>query len=122
MVSAEDLFIQMLIQGKPWVWEVEGWAEKVGVTALPGGGRGWDEVRSKHLAVAPAMAYEQALRVATDAYLATLTAEELDRPINLFGAQRPVAAALTMLSVHTLGHAGEIAALKGVQGVKGLPF
>ncbi len=57
-LGAEDFFIQMLLQGKPWVFEVEGWAEKIGVIALPGGGQGWEAVGSKHLAVAPAMAYE----------------------------------------------------------------
>jgi hypothetical protein len=29
---------------------------------------------------------------------------------------------LAMMVVHASAHAGEIAALKGIQGVKGLPF
>lgn len=37
------------------------------------------------------------------------------------GGERPVAEVLATLVVYTMGHAGEIAALKGVLGVKGLP-
>ncbi|MBM4456145.1 MAG: DinB family protein [Chloroflexi bacterium] len=121
LVAAEDSFIQRAIQGKPRLWEAEGWGEKVGLTSALGRGA-WDETRAATLAVAPARAYEQAVRAATDAYLAGLTAEELDRQVSLFGGQRAVADVLALLVVHALGHAGEIAAAKGVQGVKGLPF
>lgn len=68
------------------------------------------------------MAYRDAVRAATDRYLADLTADELDRQIDLMGSQRPVADALAIMVVHIATHAGEIAALKGTQGLKGLPF
>ena len=72
--------------------------------------------------MAPALEYQQAVRAATDAYLETLIAEELDREVRFFGSMQPVANVLTTLVAHTMGHAGDIAAIKGLQGVKGLPF
>jgi len=122
LVVSEDFFIQQIIQGQPQIWAVGGWAEKTGLPFPPGGGRGWEEIKSATLALAPVLAYQQAVRAATDAYLATLTPEELDRSISLFGNPAPVASALTLVVSHMVGHAGEIAALKGVQGVMGLPF
>jgi hypothetical protein len=51
-----------------------------------------------------------------------LTAEELDRRVLFLDKERRVADVLAMLVVHNLSHAGEIAALKGVQGAAGLAF
>ena len=68
------------------------------------------------------LAYEQAIRVATDTYLADLTAEELERQVTLGGNVLPVAEVLMTLVVHIASHAGEIAAVKGMQGIKGLPL
>lgn len=57
---------------------------------------------------------------ATDAFLATLTAEALDRKVKFAGGERTVADMLILSASQSLGHIGEIAALKGVQGVKGM--
>ncbi len=122
LIVSEDSFVQDVIQGRSRIWEAEGWAEKIGLPFPPGRGRGWEEIRAPTLALAPVLAYQQAVRAATDAYLASLTPEELDRPVAFFNGQRPVADVLALLVSHMLGHFGEIAALKGVQGVKGLPF
>jgi hypothetical protein len=121
-LTAEDRFVQQVLQGKPRIWETEGWAEKIGLPIPPGGGRGWDEVRGAALSLAPVLQYQQAVRTATDAYLATLTPADLDRSVTLFNGERPAAEVFALLVTHSTGHAGEIAALKGVQGVKGLPF
>ena len=64
----------------------------------------------------------QGVRGATDTNLAGLSAEELDRKVTFIGAESPVAEVLVMLAVHSAGHAGEIAALRGARGVEGLPF
>jgi len=121
MVGSEDRYVQSVLQGKPPLWESEGWDEQIGAVP-PGGGRGWEEARGATLAVTPALEYAQAVRAATDAYLATITPEELERPVHFLGGERPVAEVLATLVVHAMGHMGEIAALKGVLGVKGLPF
>lgn len=122
VLGSEDVFIQQVLQGKPLLWKSEGWANKLGVTQPPGRGEGWDEVRNATIAVDAVLAYQAALRAATDTYLATLTAEELDRTVNIMGGQRPVATVLILLAHHACSHAGEIATVKGMQGLKGLPF
>jgi uncharacterized damage-inducible protein DinB len=122
MVHAEDFFIHHVIQGKPRLWESENWAAKFEINTPPGRGRGWEEVTAKPLPVAPALEYQKAVRADTDAYLETLTAEELDREVRFFGGMQPVAQVIATLVAHTMGHSGDIAAIKGMQGVKGLPF
>ena len=122
IVGGEDFFIQAILQGKPRVWETGAWAKQIGIQIPPSPGHDWDECRCTRLALAPVLGYVQAVRAATDAYLAGLTAEELDRQVNFVGRMVPASQMLALLVVHAAGHAGEIAALKGMQGVQGLPF
>jgi len=51
-----------------------------------------------------------------------LRADELDRKVKVAGGERTVADMLLLATSQSLSHNGEIAALKGVQGVKGLPI
>lgn len=122
VLGSEDIFIQQILLGQPRLWESEGWANKLGVAEPPGRGGGWDEVRNATISVEAVLAYQAALRAATDTYLATLTAEALDRPVNVMGGERPLATVLILLAHHACSHAGEIATVKGMQGLKGLPF
>ena len=73
------------------------------------------------LAKEPILAYGQAVHEATDRYLATLTQEELDKPMQLGPRTGTVAELLSILVVHNLTHGGEISALKGFQGLQGQP-
>jgi uncharacterized damage-inducible protein DinB len=120
--GTEDRFINEVLQGNTRLWETGNWSDKVGLQVTPGRGQGWEEIKQKQLAVATVLDYIAAVRANTDAYLATLTASELERKITLMGAERQVADVLAILITHTLSHMGEVAALKGMQGVKGLPF
>jgi len=122
VLGGEDFFVQAVIQGKSQCWEAQGWSQKVGIQAPPSPGHGWEEFKTNKMSIAPILAYGQAVREATDNYLANLTPEELDRQVNFAGNMRPVAEILMILVVHIASHAGEMAALKGMQGVKGLPF
>jgi hypothetical protein len=122
LTASEDMFIQQICQGKPRIWETQNWGEKVGLTQLPGRGGNWDEAKQKTLALGPVRAYQAAVRAATDAYLAELTPQELDRVVDFAGTPRSLGEVLVILAVHLSFHAGEIAAVKGAQGVKGLPF
>jgi hypothetical protein len=122
VLGGEDFFIQAVIQGKPRCWDVQGWREKIGIQAPPDPGHSWDEFKNLKLSVAPVLDYGQALRGATDTYLSNLTEEELDLQVDFAGKLRPVAEVLMILVVHIASHAGEIAAVKGMQGIKGLPF
>ncbi len=121
-LSAEDGFVQERIQGKPSVWSTGGWSDKIGLRVLPDKGSGWEEVRSGKYSTDAIRAYQEAVRGATNAYLETLAPGELDREINFARNQWTVADTLALLVEHTAHHMGEIAALKGVQGAKGLPF
>jgi uncharacterized damage-inducible protein DinB len=120
MVFAEDHFIQTILQGTARCWDHQDRSREIGIRTPPGGPEGWDEFKTTHINLAAVQAYEQTVRAATDAYLARLTVEELERQVDYFGNTVPVAYVLMTLVVHTASHAGEIAALKGTQGVQGL--
>ncbi len=70
--------------------------------------------------------YAQAVYAASDSYLAGCTAGELGRQFDLsafgLGAQSLNWALYNLVIGHAVSHAGEIAAVKGVQGLKGHPF
>jgi uncharacterized damage-inducible protein DinB len=122
VLRGEDYFVQAILQGKSRYWELQEWGQKIGIQAPPDPGHSWDEFKTIKISVAPVLAYAQAIRDATDAYLANLTPEELDRQVNFAGHLHPAAEILMILVVHIASHAGEIAAVKGMQGIKGLPF
>jgi uncharacterized damage-inducible protein DinB len=117
-LNSEDAFVQVQMQGKPKVWDEGGWAEKTGVKVPPGYSGGWEEVKNMTLALEPILAYQQAVRAATEAYLDDLTPEELDRVVKTARGDRSVATIFTIVVNHTLIHTGEIGALKGIQTSK----
>lgn len=116
-VAGEDRFIQTLVQGKPTLWESQAWGERIGVLITPSGRGGWDETSQATLQLAPLMAYQEAVALATNTYLASMTSEDLDRKVQMMNGERPIADLLVMLVSHVTGHVGEISALKGVQGI-----
>ncbi len=117
VIGGEDYFVNVAIRGGQRLWESGGWAEKLGIPNPPG--RDW-AIQIPDLAAF--QEYAKAVHAATDAYLESVTPEELDRIIKIFGNERPVANALILIANHGSAHSGEIASLKGIQGVKGLPF
>lgn len=70
--------------------------------------------------------YGQAVLISVDDYLASMTDNDLNRPIDLSGSglgQKPVSWVLNAMVVsHTNNMIGEISCLKGLQGAKGYPF
>ncbi len=122
LMNVEDHFIHRIIQGKPCIWEIENWSEKTGILKPPSIGEDWSEFKYKKTAIQPLLDYKDAVWAATDTYLATLTPEELDRTVDFAGGTRTVADMLLLSASQSLSHTGEIAALKGIQGVKGLPI
>jgi hypothetical protein len=70
--------------------------------------------------------YSRAVYAETDQYLAALSDADLEQPLDLsqlgLGSQT-VASTLTLLLLNHIGtETGEIACLKGLQGVRGYPF
>lgn len=116
VIAGEDYFVQTVILGKPRLWE-SCWQAKIGITAQIG--RDWGVTIPD---LAAFREYAAAVTTAVEAYAETLTPAELDRTVSFFGNPRPVSRVLATLVVHGSGHAGEIAALKGAMGLKGLPM
>jgi hypothetical protein len=121
-MNSEDVFIQKIILGKPTVWESGCWSEKTGIQKLPGIGEDWSYFKSAPIAIQPLLDYQSAVWAATDSFLATLTPQELDHKVKFAGGGRTVAEMLLLACSQSLNHVGEIAALKGVLGAKGLPI
>lgn len=121
VVAIEDAYIQETVLGGTRLWDEQGWEEKIGSRA-PWRGEKWDDLHGKELTLEDIAQYQLAVRAATDAYIEKLTPEELDRRVEFEGRERRIGDVLSMLIVHNLSHAGEIAALKGVQGAAGLSF
>jgi hypothetical protein len=117
-LNSEDAFVQTFMQGKPKLWDEGGWAEKTGVKVPPGYSGGWEEVKNMTLALEPMLAYQQVVRAATDSYLDELTPGGLDRVVKSARGDRSVATMFIHVVNHTLIHAGEIGALKGIHAGK----
>lgn len=121
-VSSEDWAIQELIQGKAKVFVTDKWSEKWSLPPLPQG----DDIdwATANVPLAEVQKYAQAVYAATDAWLGTVTDASLDQQIDWFNGQKKTAAwviAETTLT-HVPLHAGEISSLKGLMGLKGLPW
>jgi hypothetical protein len=121
-LTSEDFFIQTLLRGMPQLWDEGDWSAKTGVVKIPGYGGEWAEFKHKTIAMEPVFEYQKVIRAATDSYLKTLTPVELVRRVNFAGEDQPTTTILGLLARHIVFHSGEIAALKGIQGSKGLPY
>ncbi len=119
-IHTEDHFIQGIIQGIPTVWENGGWCAKTDIPKPPGIGEDWSGYKRRQTTLQPLLDYKTEVWAATDSFLANLTEEELARMVKFAGGERTVAEMLILCVSQAHGHMGEIAALKGIQGVKGL--
>jgi len=122
ILSAEDDIIQSIFRREPAIWEQQMCDRKIWIKVPPMPGQGWDEVRKTNLPMAPILEYGGIVRAATLAYLDTLNAKELRRKVVFFGLDNTICDSLVTLISHNSLHVGEIAVLKGVQGIKGLPY
>lgn len=117
----EDAFIQGKLLQQPHLWASEDWAAKVGMAEIPDLGNAWAGTREVTLAKKAVLAYGQAVQAATERYLTTLTAAALEQPVQMGPRLGTVADLLSILVIHNISHGGEIAALKGLQGLQGQP-
>lgn len=114
VVAAEDQMVNGTLREQASVWETGGWGAKSGQDAA-----------DANTDIATLREYAQAVYAETDSWLASLSEADLNRMINVPWAGGGISVGQFLSSVitwHTIQHSGEICALKGVQGEKGLPF
>ena len=117
----EDMFIQQMGKGEASILQTGDWSEKLGIeNAAP---RQDEHLAEVGVDLENFRAYAKAVATATDDFLANATDEQLNKEIDGPTGKQPFINFLSNIGVtHVAGHWGEIAALKGVQGLKGLPF
>jgi hypothetical protein len=123
MVMWEDWLMTINVAGRALLFERECWAEKVGISMVPFGGdvAGW-------LASVPNVdftalrAYADAVYAESDECIAGLTETDLDRTVMFVDEMALGAFLQNIVCWHAMHHGGEVCALKGVLGGKGLPF
>jgi hypothetical protein len=119
-IGNEDWAFNQLIQGKDQLLESGGWAEKLGFAA-GASDHDWEAAARDHLP--ELQEYGKAVSAATDAFLDSLSDADLDRPIDFFGRKESMGWVIAdTVLVHIAFHSGEVASLKGVMGLKGLPW
>lgn len=123
VVFSEDAIVSGMLQGKPSLYEAGGWGQRTGVQHPGGPMQNADWASMVKMDLATFQDYAKEVFAQTDGYLASLADAELDRKV-----QGPVGETtvgwfvVNILATHFPSHLGEIAALKGVHGQKGLPF
>jgi uncharacterized damage-inducible protein DinB len=120
VVSGQDLLIGDKLQGGTAL-HASGWAAKTGIPAdrtqiwVKDGWR---------LDLEGFKAYQAAVSAQSRAYLQSMTPADLEREVAwIRGPEQPISRLLQVIFInHALGHCGEISALKGTRGLKGLPI
>ncbi len=116
-LTSADFFVNSVIQGKPLVWST--FAPANGLPANPMEIWNFDGT----VPYAKMQEYGQQVQAVVLDYVGTLTDVDLDREIETqFFGKKPIGFILQLASMHAVGHGGDIAAVKGIQGIKGLPF
>jgi hypothetical protein len=123
-VRTEDNIIQFVLQRKPTVWMEGGWDKKFGLHATAQG-TGMSLADAQGLRLEPKEEFETYMRAvwdATDAFLASADDEFLQQKTTVKPlGEMPIQNAIgNMCLTHGFTHLGEIAHLRGLQGLKGM--
>ena len=122
-VFAEDGIVNGMFQSKPTLFQSGGWDAKTGVKAPDSPRQTPEWAAGVKMDLATFQEYAKQVFAQTDAYLAGLPDAEMDRKVQGPVGETTLGSILVnVLGPHYQQHIGEIAALKGVQGLKGLPF
>lgn len=125
-VQAEDWLLNRILRQQPTLFERDEWAERTRLLPFPAG-TGSDaewEASVREVDFAQLREYAQQVYTQTDAYLGSLSEADLDQTVT-FGrlGDLPVGEFLAnIVAGHSSHHTGEVCALKGVLGGRGLPF
>lgn len=123
IIAADAIVLGMLGGGAPLF--ASSWAGKTGVSQpQPQATQEW--ARTVQVDLPALHAYAAAVADAADAFVAGLSESDLDRVVDLTAAGLGQRSLDWVLSAVVTGHlnnmAGEISALKGLQGARGYPF
>jgi hypothetical protein len=129
VIWSEDMVVQGMFKGGAPLY-ASTWASRTGLSEPMPGPDTWAEygpwTRRVKIDLAALREYGQAVAAETDAYIASLSDDDLDRPLDLSAVglgQHTLGTAIGLLIGHHLGtETGEIAVLKGLQGARGYPF
>jgi hypothetical protein len=130
VVLFEDRTVNGILQRRRPLYETA-WSGKTGMSELmPSQGEEWNDyadwTRRLKIDLQAVRDYAKAVYANTDEYLASLSPEDLDKPIDLAGVGGNKVTLGHVLSRSLVGHvdniAGEISCLKGLQGLQGYPF
>jgi len=123
-VRTEDNIIQFVLQRKPTMWLEEGWDQKFSLHRTAQG-TGMSLADAQGLRLEPKedfQTYMKAVWNATDAYLASADDDFLQQKTTVKPlGEMPILNAIgNMCLTHGFTHIGEIAHLRGLQGLKGM--
>jgi uncharacterized damage-inducible protein DinB len=121
MVNSQDNFVST-ITGKPPLWKSHEWPARFGVQKAPKISEDWSQYSSMAFTVEILREYSDDVRENVLKVLAHTDENSLDETVKFFTENDPKANVWALMVGHTLLHCGEIAAIKGVLGGKGLPF
>lgn len=114
--TGEDEFLHNNL-GQPTVYERGDWQARFGVAA----GAVWQ--RTAEPTLDALREYADAVQAVTRQYLDTAVSTDMDRVLEVQGGPPIWGARLSViLVVHKMSHLGEIAALLGMQGLRGSEF
>ena len=122
-IFTEDLLLVAMLQGREAVFREGDWGATTGIAIPESPVMTQEWAAGARFALEPFREYAAAVRDAVDAYLAEAPEDQLSRELNL-GAMETTAIGLigTLGVFHVGSHHGEIAALKGLAGLKGQAF
>lgn len=125
MMTGEDMMLHTFVTGGEPLCNGE-WSGRTGASELQEWGSdmaAWGE--RVEVDLAQLQQYAQAVYAQTAAYLDSITEADLDRSVDLSGfgmGVQPLGVVFGLMIANTQWHTGEIAAVKGLQGLQGYPF
>lgn len=129
LVVSEDVIMHSMVIGKQPLYETN-FKNNTGLSEpMPPMDENWSDAnekwgRSVQVDLKKLREYSKAVFEATEVYLNTLQDNDVDKEIDLgdWGKKTLANLLYTMIIGHTYSLAGELSALKGIQGAKGYPF
>lgn len=115
-LTAVDFFVLSTAGGQPMMW-----GEVAADQALPANPMEIWKYEGE-ISLPKVKEYGQKVREATMAYVSSLLESDLSRELDTPFGKQNLAFVLQLMTVHLASHTGDLASVKGIQGLKGLPF